>query len=169
MFKRSREKRNSSPTQSVDGVPHALAHGAERAVGRVARTAVRHQSGNVKLKEQLAKTSRDLAHESSDLHEAVNSLNAAIKANRKAAKRGRMRLLGGLVIGAAIMYHLDPQHGQERRTLAARQFARLTCGKSAPPEGQPGADGPAATTMPGGPPLADVSAEKAMPNSPLDG
>lgn len=131
MFKRSQEKRNFKPGQVVDGVPHTLAHGAEQAVGRVARTAMRRHADNVQIKEQLAKTSRELAHESSDLHEAVDSLNGIIKANRKAAKRGRTRLLVGLVIGAAVMYHLDPQHGQERRADAARRVTRLANGKPA--------------------------------------
>lgn len=109
---------------------------------------MRRHSNNVQLNAQLAKTSRDLAHESSDLHEAVDTLNAMIKANFKAAKRGRMRLIGGVAIGAAVMYHLDPQHGPERRALVVQRVARLTSGKPSP------------TSSP---------TETATPNPPLDG
>lgn len=80
------------------------------------------RSSDAVLKAQLAKTSRELAHESSDLAEAVDSLNAVIKANRKAGARGRTRLLGGLAIGAALMYHLDPSRGRERRAATGRRL-----------------------------------------------
>jgi hypothetical protein len=145
MFKRSHEKRKFKPAQVADGIPHALAHGAEEAVERVsgavetagarvaksAKSARRHPPGDVLLKAELAKTSRELAHESSNLHAAVDSLNAIVRANRKAPGRGRVRLLCGLAIGAALMYHLDPEHGRARRAETARGLTRLTGGQPA--------------------------------------
>lgn len=80
------------------------------------------------VKAQLAKTSRELAHESSDLSAAVDSLNHIIRANRRAAARGRTRMLGGLAIGALLTYHLDPQHGRERRAATVRLLTRVARG-----------------------------------------
>lgn len=82
-------------------------------------------SSDAIIKAQLAKTTRELAHESSDLNEAVSALNSVIKANRKAGARGRTRLFGGLAIGAAIMYHLDPVQGGQRRAATARRLNGL--------------------------------------------
>jgi hypothetical protein len=82
----------------------------------------------VLLQAQLAKTSRELAHESSELGQAVDSLNAVVRANRKAAARGRTRLIGGLLIGAALMYQLDAEHGRQRRAATARRLASIARG-----------------------------------------
>lgn len=153
---RSRSKRNFSPVQLVDGVPHALAHGAEEAANRVVgavehvgrsrrnprrllsraaagRPAKLHPSADSILKAQLAKTSRELAHESSDLGTAVESLNGIIRANRKAATRGRTRLIGGVAAGAALMYHLDTEHGRQRRAETARRLTTMISGNRSGP------------------------------------
>jgi hypothetical protein len=76
------------------------------------------------LKAQLAKTSRELAHESADLGKAVESLNSVIRANRRAGAARRTRLFLGAAAGAALMYHLDPEHGRERRAATARAFRK---------------------------------------------
>ncbi|HEX3801417.1 MAG TPA: hypothetical protein VHV75_01110 [Solirubrobacteraceae bacterium] len=81
-----------------------------------------HTDGDAKLKAELVKTSHELAHESSSLGHAIDSLNAVIKANRKAAARGRTRLIGGLAIGAVLMYHFDAEHGHKRRAATARRL-----------------------------------------------
>jgi hypothetical protein len=85
------------------------------------------------VKAQLVKTSRELAHESSDLNAAVNSLNKIIRANRRAAAKSRTRLLGGAAIGAALMYHLDSEHGRERRAATAQMLTRMVRGERQPP------------------------------------
>lgn len=77
---------------------------------------------------QLAKTSRELAHESSDLGMAVESLNGVIRANRKVGARGRTRMIAGLAVGAVLMYHLDIEHGRERRAETARRLITLISG-----------------------------------------
>lgn len=71
------------------------------------------------LKAQLAKTSRELANESAELGRAVDSLNGVIVANRRAGAARRTRLFLGIALGAAVMYHLDPEHGRERRAATA--------------------------------------------------
>lgn len=90
-------------------------------------------SGDAMLKAQLVRTSRELAHESSDLNAAVDSLNHIIKTNRRAAAKGRTRLLGGLALGAALMYHLDADHGRERRAATARMMANMVRGQRQTP------------------------------------
>jgi hypothetical protein len=148
---RRRSKRNFNPVQLVDGVPHALAQGAEQAANRVVeavdhvggsrrnpkallsraragRPAKLHLSADSILKAQLAKTSRELAHESSDLGTAVESLNGIIRANRKAAASGRTRLIGGVAAGAALMYHFDAEHGRQRRAETAHRLATIISG-----------------------------------------
>lgn len=85
------------------------------------------------VKAQLVKTSRELAHESSDLSAAVESLNKIIKANRRAAAKSRTRLLGGLAMGAALMYHLDAEHGRERRAATGQLLTRMVRGQRQPP------------------------------------
>ena len=85
------------------------------------------------VKAQLVKTSRELAHESSDLSAAVDSLNKIIKANRRAAAKSRTRLLGGLAMGAALMYHLDAERGRERRAATAQMLTRMARGERQPP------------------------------------
>ena len=85
------------------------------------------------VKAQLVKTSRELAHESSDLSAAVDSLNKIIKANRRAAAKSRTRLLGGLAMGAALMYHLDSEHGRERRAATGQLVTRMIRGTGQPP------------------------------------
>lgn len=87
------------------------------------------------VKAQLVKTSRELAHESSDLSAAIESLNKVIKANRRAAARSRSRLLGGLAMGAALMYHLDSEHGRERRAATGQMLTRMIRGQNQPPTG----------------------------------
>ena len=90
-------------------------------------------SGDAMLKAQLVRTSRELAHESSDLNAAVDSLNSIIKSNRRAAARGRTRLLGGIALGAAIMYHLDADQGRQRRAATGRMIADIVRGQRQPP------------------------------------
>jgi hypothetical protein len=89
-------------------------------------------SGDAMLKAQLVKTSRELAHESSDLNAAVDSLNKIIKTNRKSAAKGRTRLIGGVALGAALMYHLDAEHGRERRAATGRLVANMVQGQRRP-------------------------------------
>jgi hypothetical protein len=144
MFKRSGSKHTFNPARAADGVPRAVAHGAEEAGHRLAgavevagekarttrsraRTKLSRDSDAV-LKAQLVKTSRELSRESADLGAAVDSLNSIIKANRKSAAKGRTRLLGGLAIGAGLMYHLDAEHGRERRAAVVRRMTFLTRG-----------------------------------------
>ncbi len=64
---------------------------------------------------QLAEASAGIAQESAELEKAVTGINQAICANRRAGARGRTKLIGGLLLGAGIMYHTDPEHGRERR------------------------------------------------------
>jgi hypothetical protein len=92
-------------------------------------------SADAMVKAQLVKTSRELAHESSDLNSAVESLNRIIKNNRKAAARGRTRLIGGLALGAALMYHLDAEHGRERRAATGRLLVGIVRGEDGTPPG----------------------------------
>lgn len=77
---------------------------------------------NAKLEAQLAHTSRELASEASELGDAVDSLNQLIKANRRAGARNRTRTVVGILIGAIATYHLDPEHGRERRRTSARRL-----------------------------------------------
>ena len=151
MFKPNRSKRNFSPARVADGVAHGaeeassrLAEAAEEATSRLvdvvesasahvrpkrflrgsakrARTKLSPSSDAI-LKAQLVRTSHELARESSDLGSAVDSLNAIIKANRKASAKGRTRLIGGLAVGAGLMYHLDAEHGRARRLATARRL-----------------------------------------------
>jgi hypothetical protein len=88
--------------------------------------------GDAMLKAQLVKTSRELAHESSDLNAAVDSLNKIIKTNRKTAAKGRTRLIGGAALGAALMYHLDAEHGRERRAATGRLMVNMARGQRRP-------------------------------------
>jgi hypothetical protein len=146
VIKLSRSRKGPGPLHGVDGIPHSLAQSAGQTANklagavevggaRVAKTTANtggrvrrlrsklHPNADVVLKSQLAKTSRELAHESSDLGTAVESLNAIIKKNRRAGAKARTRLLGGLAFGAALMYHLDPDHGRERRSTTRRLLA----------------------------------------------
>ena len=146
MIKLSRSKKLPGPLHGVDGIPHSLAQSAGQTANklagavevggaRLAKTTANtggrarrlrsklRPNADVVLKSQLAKTSRELAHESSDLGTAVESLNAIIKKNRRAGAKARTRLFGGLVIGAALMYHLDPENGRGRRTATGRLLA----------------------------------------------
>ena len=91
-------------------------------------------SGDAMLKAQLARTSRELAHESSDLNAAVDSLNRIIKSNRRAAANGRTRLIGGLALGAAIMYHLDADQGRQRRAATGRMVVNMVRGQRRSPD-----------------------------------
>ena len=90
-------------------------------------------SGDAMLKAQLVKTSRELAHESSDLNAAVDSLNRIIKNNRHAAAKGRTRPIGGAALGAVVMYHLDADHGRERRAATGRMVVNMVRGQRQPP------------------------------------
>jgi hypothetical protein len=92
-------------------------------------------STDAMVKAQLVKTSRELAHESSDLNAAVDSLNRVIKINQKAAAKGRTRLLGGVAIGAALVYHLDAQQGRQRRAATARLLTGVIRGEGGTPPG----------------------------------
>ena len=82
-----------------------------------------------KLKAELHRTSRQIAHEASDLGEVVESLNTVIKANRRAGAARRTRLLTGIVLGSVATYHLDAEHGAERRRTTGRRLARMLCGE----------------------------------------
>jgi hypothetical protein len=84
------------------------------------KAATRRRTKAAALPLELAETSRELAHETSDLGEAVASLNAVIKANRQDAAKTRSRLFVGIGIGAALAYHLDSEHGRQRRAATAR-------------------------------------------------
>ena len=107
----------------ADAVENTSAHVQPRRFvrrsARKARTRLTPSSDAI-LKAQLVKTSRELARESSDLGSAVDSLNSIIKANRKASAKGRTRLIGGVALGAGLMYHLDAEHGRQRRAATAR-------------------------------------------------
>lgn len=110
-----------------------------RIIEKVLRSTMKRQakmlpSGtDAMVKAQLVKTSRELAHESSDLNAAVSSLNKIIRANRRAAAKSRTRLLGGAALGAAMMYHLDAEHGRERRAATAQMVTRMVRGERQPP------------------------------------
>lgn len=110
---------------------------------RLMRTTMKRQakmlpSGtDAMVKAQLVKTSRELANESSDLSAAVESLNKIIRTNRRAAAKSRTRLLSGAAIGAALMYHLDSEHGRERRAATGQMVTRMIRGQSQPPTGAP--------------------------------
>jgi hypothetical protein len=41
--------------------------------------------------------------------------------------KGRTRLITGLAVGAGLMYHLDAEHGRERRLATARRLG-ITAG-----------------------------------------
>lgn len=107
---------------------------------RVARP--RAVNPDARLRARLDRTSKELAHESSDLNAAITSLNRSIKANRRLARRGRARLFIGALLGAGLMYHLDAEHGRERRAATSRLVmgivnSRGTAGS--PPAGSPAA------------------------------
>ena len=78
------------------------------------------------LRAQLARTSRELATETADMGRAVEDLNDLIRRTRRTSAKGKAGLLGGLVIGAALMYHLDPAQGRRRRAEIARAFRAAT-------------------------------------------
>lgn len=113
-------------SKQVRGRRARMRSGTPRRSGRL------KPAGDAMLKAQLAKTSRELANESSDLGAAVESLNKIIKSNRRAAAKGRTRLLSGLALGAALMYHLDAEHGRERRAATARMLTNMVRGERGP-------------------------------------
>jgi hypothetical protein len=147
MLKRGRKERTMSLADSPQEVREAVRRSADHAGARVAleagkagtklgakgalfgaRAATREKlrpARNAKLKAQLARTSRELASETSELESAVGSLQDVIKANRTAGARGRTRTILGILIGAVATYHLDPQHGHERRRASARRLRQL--------------------------------------------
>jgi hypothetical protein len=94
---------------------------------------LRPPAADAMVKAQLVKTSRELASESSDLSAAVDSLNKIIKANRRGAAKSRTRLLGGLVLGAGLMYHLDAEHGRQRRAATGQMLTQMIRGQGRPP------------------------------------
>ena len=96
-----------------------------------AKMAAHEKLGPAAMRVRLANTSRELAHETSDLGEAVSSLNALIRANRRVGARSRTRFIGGIAVGAALMYHLDIEHGKQRRATTALMLARMVTGGSA--------------------------------------
>jgi hypothetical protein len=83
---------------------------------------------DAKLKADLVRTSRELAHEASDLESTVDSLKAVIEANREAGAKGRTRLIGGIVLGAIITYHLDVEQGAARRAATAQRLRQMARG-----------------------------------------
>jgi hypothetical protein len=87
-----------------------------------------HPVRDARLKAQLSRTSRELADETSDLGAAVASLNAVIKANRRAGAVGRSRLFAGVALGVLVTYHLDTEHGAERRRATGRRLRRALQG-----------------------------------------
>lgn len=113
------------------GVREAMVRSMSRAMTRRRNRLL--PSGDAMLKAQLVKTSRELAHESSDLNAAVDSLNRIIKNNRRAAAKGRTRLIGGAALGAALMYHLDADQGRQRRAATGRLVANMLRGQRKPP------------------------------------
>jgi uncharacterized protein YjbJ (UPF0337 family) len=115
------------------GVRESLVRSSSRSL--IKRRAKLLPNTDAMLKAQLVKTSRELAHESSDLNSAVDSLNRIIKANRKDAAKGRTRLVGGLAIGAALMYHLDATQGRQRRAATARMLTGMIRGEGGTPPG----------------------------------
>jgi hypothetical protein len=122
------------------GVREARLNMRERMMHAISRQMLNRRSarkallpgGDAMLKAQLVKTSRELAHESSDLNAAVESLNKIIKTNRNAAAKGRTRLIGGAALGAALMYHLDAEHGRERRAATGRLMVNMARGQRRP-------------------------------------
>lgn len=158
----TRNAKHTNGVHILDGVPQTLVHGAEEGATKIAeavesagtrvakgagqagemasglsgqireRMAQARPHGDAMLKAQLVRTSRELADESSALNAAVASLNGVIKANRRAAARGRTRLFGGLALGAALMYHLDRDHGRERRAATARMLTGMWRGQRGP-------------------------------------
>lgn len=158
----TRNARHTNGAHILDGVPQTLVHGAEEGATKIAEAVESAStrvakgaghagemasglSGQIRqrmtqsrpradalLKAQLARTSHELADESSALNAAVASLNGVIKANRRAAARGRTRLFGGLALGAALMYHLDRDHGRERRAATARLVTSMWRGGGGP-------------------------------------
>jgi hypothetical protein len=86
---------------------------------------------DAKLKADLVRTSRELAHEASDLESTVESLKAVIADNRQAGAKGRTRLIGGVVLGAIITYHLDVEHGAQRRAATAQRLKQIASGRAA--------------------------------------
>jgi transposase len=80
---------------------------------------------DAKLKVQLARTSRELSNEASDIGAAIEALNQAIESNRKAGAVGRTRLFAGIGIGAVAAYHLDAEHGRQRRAATTRRLKGL--------------------------------------------
>jgi hypothetical protein len=86
-------------------------------------------SADAMVRAQLVRTSRELAHESSDLSAAVDSLNKILKTNRQVAAKSRTRLLGGLAMGAALMYHLDAENGRQRRAATGQLVTRMIRGQ----------------------------------------
>ena len=119
------------------GMRQARVSARERIMSSVGRSMMKRPAalpgGDALLKAQLAKTSRELAHESSDLGAAVESLNKVIRANRRAAAKGRTRLLGGFALGALLTYHFDAEHGRERRAATAQMINGLVSGRREPP------------------------------------
>lgn len=157
----TRNAKHANGVHILDGVPQTLVHGAEEGATKIAEavesasTRVAKGAGHAgelasglsgqirermtqsrppgdALKTQLQQTSRELADESSALKAAVTSLNGVIKANRRAAARGRTRLFGGLALGAALMYHLDREHGRERRAATAKMVTGMWRGQRGP-------------------------------------
>ena len=115
------------------GTREKLARSISRSLARVRARLL--PSTNAMLKAQLVRTSRELAHESSDLNAAVDSLNRIIKTNQNVAVRGRTRLLGGVALGAALVYHLDAQQGRQRRAASARLLIGIIRGQGGTPPG----------------------------------
>ncbi len=102
----------------------------KRSAGRARRA--RPRRDDAKLRARLDRTTRELAHESSDLNAAIDSLNRVIRSNRRAARRGRTRLLVGAGLGAGLMYHLDADHGRQRRAATARILTGMARGERPP-------------------------------------
>ncbi len=118
--------------ETTDEAAKRVAAAAEHAGTRIAKTASKAaDSANdlghrataplrarnaLMLRAQLARTSHELANETADMGLAVDALNEVIRKSRKAGAKGRTRLFVGLVAGAALMYHLDPEHGRRRRS-----------------------------------------------------
>jgi polyhydroxyalkanoate synthesis regulator phasin len=93
-----------------------------RLVRRSRRAAL--QTASTVVDRQLAKQISDmrsqLAEQSAEIGRAVGTLDEVMEAaTRKPKSHRRSTLIIGLGLGAAIMYHFDPERGRERRAETA--------------------------------------------------
>jgi hypothetical protein len=82
-------------------------------------------AAEAKLAAQLTKTTRELANEATDLNDAILALQDVIKTNRRDGAKSRTKLIAGFTLGALAAYHLDSEHGAERRAATAARLQHL--------------------------------------------